>query len=212
MRFYLKGFIYRLLIDPLLKSVRESVIQKAGSSDSVLDIACGTGTLALVMAGKTKAVTGIDLDEELIMYAGNRASESGVANVRFEMQDASDLSMFRDKEFGIAVTSMAVHQFEPQLAVKILTEMKRVASRVIIADYNYPLPKTLSGFAANTIEKMAGGDHYRNFRNYMSAGGITHFTNAAGLKINSTVTRGNGVFVVAECITINDTSSILYNT
>jgi hypothetical protein len=107
---------------------------------------------------------------------------------------------------------MAVHQFEPQLAVKILTEMKRVASRVIIADYNHPLPQTLSGFAANSIEKMAGGDHYRNFRNYMSAGGINHFTNAAGMKINKTVARGNGVFVVVECITINDTSSIIYNT
>jgi len=212
MRFYLKGFMYRMLIDPLLKSVREDVIRKADSSDTVLDIACGTGSLALALAGKTLAVTGIDLDDELIMYAGNRAFKRGVSNVRFEVRDASDLSMFRDKEFGIAVTSMAVHQFEPQLAVKILTEMKRVASRVIIADYNHPLPKTLSGFAANTIEKMAGGDHYRNYRNYMSAGGLNHFTGGAGLKINSTVKRGNGVFVVAECITINDTSSILYNT
>ncbi len=199
MRFYLKGFMYRMLIDPLLKSVREDVIRKAYSSDTVLDIACGTGSLALALAGKTLAVTGIDLDDELIMYAGNRAFKRGVSNVRFEVRDASDLSMFRDKEFGIAVTSMAVHQFEPQLAVKILTEMKRVASRVIIADYNHPLPQTLSGFAANTIEKMAGGDHYRNFRNYMSSGGISHFTDAAGMTINSVTTRGNGVFVVALC-------------
>jgi len=188
-----------MLIDPLLKSVREDVIRKAESSDTVLDIACGTGSLALALAGKTLAVTGIDLDDELIMYAGNRAFKRGVSNVRFEVRDASDLSMFRDKEFGIAVTSMAVHQFEPQLAVKILTEMKRVASRVIIADYNHPLPQTLSGFAANTIEKMAGGDHYRNFRNYMSSGGISHFTDAAGMTINSVTTRGNGVFVVALC-------------
>jgi len=199
MRFYLKGFIYRLLIDPLLKSVRENIIQKADNTDTVLDIACGTGSLALAIAGKTKAVTGIDLDEELMMYAGNRASKRGVDNVMFEVRDASDLSMYRDKEFGIVVTSMAVHQFEPQLAVKILTEMKRVASRVIIADYNHPLPQTLSGFAANKMEKMAGGDHYRNFRNYISSGGITHFTDAAGMTINSVTTRGNGVFVVALC-------------
>jgi len=199
MRFYLKGFIYRILIDPLLKSVRETVIQKADSSDTVIDIACGTGTLALSFAGKTKEVTAIDLDEDLILYARSRSAKRKVSNVRFEMRDATDLSIYHDKEFGIAVTSMAVHQFDPQLAVKILTEMKRVASRVIIADYNYPLPESLSGFAANTIEKMAGGDHYRNFSNYIREGGIRHFTEAAGLKINSEVIKGNGVFIVVEC-------------
>jgi SAM-dependent methyltransferase len=199
MNFHLKGFLYRILIDPLLNSVRAAIMEKSDLTESVIDIACGTGTLAFAIAGKAKAVTGIDLDGELISYARNRALRRGASNVMFEVCDASDLSLYCDKEFGIAVTSMAVHQFEPKLAVKVLSEMKRVASKVIIADYNYPLPHGLTGMAAISMEKMAGGDHYLNFRNYMSAGGIGHFTNAAGMKINSVVTRGNGVFVVVEC-------------
>jgi len=198
MNLHLKGFLYRIIIDPLLDSVRAEIIEKIDLSESVLDIACGTGTLALNIAGKAKVVTGIDLDAELISYALSRVNNKNLANVRFEVRDASDLSVYGDKEFGIAVTSMAVHQFEPQLAVKILSEMKRVASKVIIADYNYPLPSGFYGTVARSVEKMAGGDHYRNFRNYISAGGISHFTNAAGMKIISAVTRGNGVFVVAE--------------
>jgi len=200
MNLHLKGLLYRILIDPLLNSLRVAIVEKSDLSDSVIDIACGTGTLALAIAGKTNFVTGIDLDEELISYALARASEKRVANVRFDVRDASDLSVYSDKEFGIAVTSMAVHQFEPQLAVKVLSEMKRVARKVIIADYNYPLETGFSGMAARSIEKMAGGDHYRNFRNYMSVGGISHFTDAAGIEIKSTVTRGNGVFVVVECV------------
>jgi len=198
MNFHVKGLLYRILIDPLLDSVRVAMVKKSDLSDSVLDIACGTGTMALAFAGKTNFVTAIDLDGELISYANARASEKRVANVRFDVRDASDLSVYSDKEFGIAVTSMAVHQFEPQLAVKVLSEMKRVAKKVIIADYNYPLQPGLSGLVARSIEKMAGGDHYRNFRNYMSVGGIGHFTDAAGIEITSTVTRGNGVFVVVE--------------
>ena len=199
MNFYLQGFLYRLLIDPLLASVRASVIAKTDRSSRVMDIACGTGTLALELASKVSEVKAIDLDADLISYASVRAVKSGMGNIRFETRDASDLSMYPDKQFDIAVTSMSVHQFEAQLAVKILSEMKRIASEVIIADYNHPLSHNFSGKVAKGIERLAGGDHYRNFRNYMNSGGLRYFTDKAGLVIKSAHIRGSGVFIVAVC-------------
>jgi SAM-dependent methyltransferase len=199
MNLHIKGFLYKLIIDPLLASVRASIISKTGLSSSVIDIACGTGTLAFDLANHVAEVTAIDLDEDLISYASRRAAKKGVRNIHFETRDASDLSIYRDKQFDIAVTSMSIHQFEAMLAVEILSEMKRIAIKVIIADYNYPLPEKFSGKVAKGIEKLAGGDHYRNFLKYMNSGGLKYFTDKAGLEIMSAQIRGSGVFILTVC-------------
>ncbi|MCU0472989.1 MAG: class I SAM-dependent methyltransferase [Bacteroidales bacterium] len=194
-----KALLYNIFIDPLISGLRSAVTEKAGNPDRVIDIACGTGSLAIALASRSGHVTGIDLDVELINFASERAGIKGVNNIKFEVHDASDLSRYRDKEFDIAVTSMAIHQFEEELAVKILVEMKRIAARVIISDYNYPMLRGFSRSVAYSIERMAKGDHTRNFMNYMSRGGIRYFTVAAGLTVMSTVIRGNGVFVMVVC-------------
>lgn len=195
----LKGFIYRIFIDPLLEAPRQEILKHISKTDRIVDIACGTGTLAISMAKIAGKVTAIDLDEGLIKYALNRQKKEDLQNLRFEILDASDLSVFSDKEFDIAVTSMAIHQFEPLLAIKILSEMKRISSKVLIADYNFPLPGNIPGKIAKQIEHLAGGDHYRNFKNYNSMGGMKYFITKAGLSLFSETIRGGGVFVVALC-------------
>jgi hypothetical protein len=70
---------------------------------------------------------------------------------------------------------------------------------VIIADYNYPMPRGWGRRIAWSIERIAGGDHYRNFSVYMDKGGISHFTEKAGLRVKSEAVRGSGVFVVVMC-------------
>jgi SAM-dependent methyltransferase len=195
---YFKGLFYRVLIDPLLSGVRKIMLESINNSSSVIDIACGTGTMAIKLGRRVKKVLAIDLDEDMIRYAGKRAARKRLLNISFESRDASDLSMFKDKEFDVAVTSMSVHQFEADLAVRILSEMKRVASEVIIADYHYPLPGNLAGILAGNIERMAGGDHYRNFRTYIDSGGLKYFTDRAGIDITSEGKSGYGVFIVAK--------------
>jgi ubiquinone/menaquinone biosynthesis C-methylase UbiE len=165
----------------------------------VLDVACGTGALALTMAGKASHVTGIDLSEENIAAANRSARRSGKTNIRFEIRDAGDLSCYVDKQFDLAVTSMAIHQFDPDIAVLVLSEMKRIARRLVITDYSQPMPRSWGRSVAWGIERLAGGDHYRNFRLYMQLGGIHHFTRKAGIIMTSEVIRGGGVFIVAYC-------------
>lgn len=199
MGYHLKGLLYRILIDPLLNGPREELLKLLSRSDKIIDIACGTGTLAIEMAKKSGEVTGIDLDEGFIAYAINRQRKEALKNLDFKILDASNLSCFSEKEFDIAVTSMAIHQFEPFLAIKILTEMKRISSKVLIADYNFPLPGNIPGKIATQMEHLAGGDHFRNFKHYNSMGGMKYFITKAGLSICSESIRGSGVFVVALC-------------
>jgi len=93
---------------------------------------------------------------------------------------------------------VAIHQFEAQPAIRILARMKRISGRVIIADYNHEMPSGLSGRIAWGIQRMAGGDHYRNFRIYMQNGGTPWFVRQAGMKI-VTEPAGRGVFTVVKC-------------
>ena len=193
------SFLYKLLIDPVLARLHENVLREIKASDKVIDIACGTGSLTLAISNRAKSVIGIDLSEDMIATARKSANKKRVCNAGFIVLDASDMNLLRDKEFDVAVTSMAVHQFEAGLAVSILEEMKRIASKVIIVDYNYPLPEGFNKWLVNAIEKVAGDDHYRNFRAYMEKGGINYFILGSGLKLVSLVTRSKGIFMVSTC-------------
>ena len=191
-----KGILYQLFIDPLISGLRRSVASHIGSGERVIDVACGTGALTLSMAGKATHVTGIDISEDMINTARNAAERRGITNITLELQDASDLSRYADKEFDVAVASMAMHQFDAGLAVQILSEMNRIAKRIVIADYNCPMRRNLPAALAWSIEYMAAGDHYRNFRNYMQNGGMPWLAGRAGIKMKVPAIRGSGVFAV----------------
>ena len=197
MLFSFQGSFYTLLIDPVLSGLHRCVVENTESTQHVMDVACGTGSLSMAIARKAKNVIGIDLSEDMIITARRGAWKKGINNIQFEIRDASDMSVYKDRQFDVAVTSMAVHQYNADLAIKILAGMKRIASEVIIADYNHNMPRGYRRAVAWSIERLAGGDHYGNFRNYMQKGGIHWFAGEAGLRIRSEVTKNSGVFTVA---------------
>ncbi len=197
MGFSFKGFIYRILIDPLINGLRRSLASQIIPGEKVIDIACGTGALSLAMARHASHVTGIDLSEDMIITARRMANKRHSNNVSFELLDATDLSCYTDKNFEAAVSSLAMHQFDPETGVKVLKEMKRLSHRLIIADYSCPMRTGPAAWLAYAIEFFASGDHYRNFRQYMANGGLKTLAEKAGLTINSQVEKGQGVFIVA---------------
>lgn len=199
MKLSLKVFLYRKFIDPLLSGLRREILLHISPKDRILEIACGTGILAIDMASKAAHVTAIDLSEENIAAAARTALKNGAVNVKFEVRNASDLSCYHNLQFDVTVITMAVHQFDPGQAIAILSEMRKKASRIIIGDYSHHMRSGWGRNLAWAIEWLAGGDHYRNFRNYISSGGLHFFASKAGLDIISQSVRGGGVFVVAIC-------------
>lgn len=197
MAFSFKGFIYQVFIDPLIGGLRRNVVEMINQGEKVIDIACGTGAMAIAIAQHAGHVTGIDLDEDMITTARRVAANKVISNITFELRDATDLSCYTDNQFDVAVTSMSMHQFDPEVAVKVLSEMGRLAKRVIIADYNCPMKPGPAAALAWGIERIAKGDHYRNFRKYMAKGGLIKVAEEAGVNIYGGEIRGSGVFVIA---------------
>jgi 2-polyprenyl-3-methyl-5-hydroxy-6-metoxy-1,4-benzoquinol methylase len=88
----------------------------------VLDVACGTGNLAVIAAKRGCAVNGIDIATNLIGQARARAAASGLT-IDFKEGDAEALP-FANESFDFAVSMFGV-MFAPQPAV-VTSELSRV--------------------------------------------------------------------------------------
>lgn len=111
------------------------------ANDKVLDVACGSGTVALVAARRYCEVTGIDYVPELIARAKARAEASGL-DADFLVADAQDLP-FDDNKFDMVFSVYGV-QFAPDQE-KAAMEMVRVCrpgGKIALAS---PIPEGWSG-------------------------------------------------------------------
>jgi ubiquinone/menaquinone biosynthesis C-methylase UbiE len=88
----------------------------------VLDVACGTGNLAIPAARKGAQVTGVDIATNLLEQARRRASAEGL-QVRFDEGDAEDLP-YPDGAFDL-VMSMFGAMFAPR-PERVAAELARV--------------------------------------------------------------------------------------
>ena len=88
----------------------------------VLDVACGTGNLAIPAAKTGADVTGIDIAPNLIEQAQARAAATGV-NAVFEVGDAEALP-YADGSFDVVITMFGA-MFAPRPDVTV-SELKRV--------------------------------------------------------------------------------------
>ncbi|MBH9967526.1 class I SAM-dependent DNA methyltransferase [[Bacillus] enclensis] len=70
----------------------------AAEGKDILDIACGTGELSLRLAGNGYSVTGIDLSEDMLVMAQQKAQERNIMLSIFQ-QDMSRLELQR--EYGL---------------------------------------------------------------------------------------------------------------
>jgi SAM-dependent methyltransferase len=93
---------------------------RAGAA--VLDVACGTGNLAIPLARGGAVVTGVDIASNLIVQARERAAAEGLT-ARFDEGDAEALP-YADAQFD-AVVSMFGVMFAPRPELAA-TEMARV--------------------------------------------------------------------------------------
>ncbi|GHC35912.1 class I SAM-dependent methyltransferase [Aidingimonas halophila] len=115
--------------------------------DRVLDVACGSGTAALVAARRYCEVTGIDYVPALIERAKRRAAAEGFG-IDFRVADAQTLP-FPDASFD-AVLSVYGVQFAPDQE-RAASEMLRVCRPGGKIGLATPLPQGWSGdfFATN---------------------------------------------------------------
>jgi SAM-dependent methyltransferase len=132
-----------------IASVGELVAERAQATagDSLLDVATGSGNVAIPAALAGAQVTGLDLTPKLLDVARERAAEAGV-QVEFVEGDAEELP-FADASFD-RVTSCFGVMFAPRhdVAADELVRVARPGARIVIAAWT---PEGLIGRMFRTV-------------------------------------------------------------
>jgi demethylmenaquinone methyltransferase/2-methoxy-6-polyprenyl-1,4-benzoquinol methylase len=119
-------------------------LSEAGSLSRVLDLACGTGDIALAIAGRGASVVGLDITHRMVQIARDKASRERVS-ARFVTGDMMALP-FRDGEFDVVTTGYGIRNV-PEIAPAI-SEMRRVLKPggvLLSLDFNRPLNAVVRG-------------------------------------------------------------------
>lgn len=110
--------------------------------EAILDLGCGTGVAARVIARRPEAtgpITAIDVSPELVARGHRLAEAEGLGGrIGFQVGDAHELAGFADGAFDVVVMHTLVsHVAEP---AKVLAEARRLlrpGGRLVIFDGDY---------------------------------------------------------------------------
>jgi SAM-dependent methyltransferase len=101
----------------------------------VLDVACGTGNLAIPLARLGAVVTGVDIATNLVEQARARAAEEGVP-ATFDEGDAEQLP-YADASFDVVVTMFgAMFAPRPEVVASELARVLKPGGRLAMANWN----------------------------------------------------------------------------
>jgi SAM-dependent methyltransferase len=100
----------------------------------VLDVACGTGNLAVPAARTGAHVTGVDIATNLLSQARQRATAEGL-QITFEEGDAERLP-FPDAEFDVVMSMFgAMFAPDPELVASELARVCRHGGKIAMANW-----------------------------------------------------------------------------
>jgi ubiquinone/menaquinone biosynthesis C-methylase UbiE len=122
--------IYRsLLLDKISNDVDEG--------DIVLEVACGTGLVALKLAERVSKVSGIDISAPMIDEAKKKLMEKGSDNVEFFVEDAYSLH-FENDLFDTVICNNAMQNMKyPQRALAEIRRVLKPGGRFISATIGF---------------------------------------------------------------------------
>jgi len=127
-----------------LRSVHKRIAHEfAQPGDQVLEIGCGTGTLALLIAQRGAHVIGVDVNDLMLDEARRKVAAVGLADrVEFRHLSAARLiEVFEPGSFDLIVSTLTFSEFPPELRRHVLIQARKLlkpGGRLLIADEVVP--------------------------------------------------------------------------
>jgi ubiquinone/menaquinone biosynthesis C-methylase UbiE len=146
------------------------------SGESVLDVGCGTGTLAIAAkrrVGTNGTVYGIDASPQMLARADKKTKKAGV-EVVFQNAVAEAIP-FQDEKFDVVFSTVMLHHLPQKARLQAVKEIRRVlkpGGRALAVDFE--------GFSD---QKRTILSHFHRPHGHVSAREIAALLSGAGLNI-----------------------------
>jgi len=170
------GFIAKIY-DPIfylaLKPIRIAVMNELlkYKEKIILDLCCGTGNqIKLLSKHGFRNLSCLDISDSMLKIA-----KRGNSSIKIYKEDATKTN-FDNAWFDIVILSFAIHEKDRNTQQALINEAYRIIKKdglILVVDYIFDNKTTKFGkILVSIIEKIAGGEHDRNFKNYIQNKGL----------------------------------------
>lgn len=180
------GWIYEKFIAKHVDGYADTILSLIDENSGVLDVGCGTGHMSMLLSHKCRSVTGIDLSPKNIKIAQSKVGTES-SHVSFVAGDLARYAESATQKFDYAIFSFVIHEVPLDYRNELINAAKKLADKIIFADYPSPMPSGISGWFNTLVEFAAGKEHYAGFKSYISNGGLKFIIDTAGLKIRKEI-------------------------
>ena len=189
--------IYDTVLYLAIKPIRIAVMNVLlkYKEKSILDLCCGTGNqLKLLSRNGFKDLHCLDISNPMLEIARKNDSQIKIYN-----EDATKTS-FENESFAIVLISFALHEKNRGTQESFIKEAHRLIKKdgfILIVDYNFDNKTAkLVKIGINIIERIAGKEHYNNFKGYIRNNGLLSLINKDKFKlVNAHKRLFNGVII-----------------
>ncbi len=140
--------------------------------EAILDLCCGTGNqLKLLSKNGFTNLHGLDISNTML----ERVKKDHYP-IKIYNEDASKTN-FINESFDIVIISMAIHEKNRLTQEKFLNEAYGIIRKdgtMLVIDYVFDKKTfTFGRLGISFVERMAGKEHYDNFRSYIKNNGLS---------------------------------------
>ena len=126
------------------KCWKKEILKKIPTSDSILDLACGTGILTFQITEKFPyaTVVGVDVTEGYLIVA--RKKLKSYHRITFLREDAEKLNL--DRKFDCITSSYLPKYCDPEILIKTCLKHLNNGGKIILHDFTYPKNTIVKSF------------------------------------------------------------------
>jgi len=162
--------VFYLALEPIRIGVMDELLEY--KEKAILDLCCGTGNqLKLLSKHGFKNLHCLDISDSMLTIA-----QKNDFPIKIYREDATKTS-FRDGAFDIIMVSFALHEKDRKTQEALIEEAYRIMKTgglMLAVDYVFDSKAAkYSKILINIIERIAGGEHYQNFKNYLQNNGLS---------------------------------------
>jgi demethylmenaquinone methyltransferase/2-methoxy-6-polyprenyl-1,4-benzoquinol methylase len=182
---------------------RAADLAHAGAGTEILDVATGTGDLAIEMAKRGAQVIGSDFSEEMLVHA--RAKDGAIT---WEWANAMDLP-YEDDRFDAATVGFGARNFSDlERGVREMARVVRPGGKVVILEITTPTRPPLSTFfrlwfdrIVPALGKIAGDSEAYEYlpnsvKRFPAPDGLAAVMDRAGLRDIRWILTAGGIIAI----------------